>query len=365
MTRSNRWATRVLRSEWREWRWGGPRSWRDRWHRLARRWAFAVVGFGLGLVGLISLHADTLVSLWETGRQVRDLQSQLTTLQAQAHSGAMAATAVNAPPQPQRDKALWPAPGTQSLVWPQLEPVLAQYGVRLLSLRPMTQSQTGVWPSQAVTLHLRARFEDWVAAWAALNARGPVWGIERLRITAQHDGVDIDVVLRFWLFAQTVGLSSEVAGFADVLAGLGTVARPDALRPIKAAPVFVSTQLPLLPSSVSAWVSQNAEHVSAPLSDGSAVRFPGQQAGTQNLQMPAFSPDPVDWPLDQLRVAGMWHQAHDEQLILVAGPHWVRASVGQRIGPDGHVVYSIQGQEVHLRAAQGPVLVIGLEKVKP
>jgi hypothetical protein len=49
----------------------------------------------------------------------------------------------------------------------------------------------------------------------------------------------------------------------------------------------------------------------------------------------------------------------------MAGPHWSFARLGQRIGPQGHVVNSIYAGEVHLRAPQGPVWVIGLEKVKP
>jgi hypothetical protein len=39
--------------------------------------------------------------------------------------------------------------------------------------------------------------------------------------------------------------------------------------------------------------------------------------------------------------------------------------VGQRIGTQGHVVQSIHAREVHLRAGQGPMQVIGLEKATP
>jgi pimeloyl-ACP methyl ester carboxylesterase len=56
------------------------------------------------------------------------------------------------------------------------------------------------WPSQAVALRLQARFDDWVAVWAAMNARGPVWGIERLRITPQGGEVAMEKVLCPTLF---------------------------------------------------------------------------------------------------------------------------------------------------------------------
>jgi Tfp pilus assembly protein PilP len=81
--------------------------------------------------------------------------------------------------------------------------------------------------------------------------------------------------------------------------------------------------------------------------------------------IPALSPDPANWPLEQVRMVGIWQQGQGVHPILMAGPHWVRARVGQRIGSNGHVVNSIHAEEVHLRAAQGPVWVIGLEKATP
>jgi Tfp pilus assembly protein PilP len=69
--------------------------------------------------------------------------------------------------------------------------------------------------------------------------------------------------------------------------------------------------------------------------------------------------------LDQVRLVGVWQQGQGVHPILMAGPHWALARMGQRIGPQGHVVNSIHAGEVHLRAAQGPVWVIGLEKAKP
>ena len=81
--------------------------------------------------------------------------------------------------------------------------------------------------------------------------------------------------------------------------------------------------------------------------------------------MGLLSPDPADWPLAQVRLAGVWQSGPSAQPILQAGPYWVSARVGQRIGPHGHVVHSIHAEEVHLRTAQGAVWVIALEKAKP
>ena len=105
--------------------------------------------------------------------------------------------------------------------------------------------------------------------------------------------------------------------------------------------------------------------VSAQTGAGMQSRTLRHEGRASDLQTALLSPDPADWPLEQVRLVGIWQHAHDAQLILMAGPHWVRAQVGQRIGTQGHVVQSIHAREVHLRAAQGSVQVIGLERAKP
>lgn len=347
------------------WRLGWPRLWRDRWRWLARRWAFALGGFAVGFLGVGGWQLEALDALWESEAQVHDLQAKLN---AQGPSQGQdkrvpSPTALNTPMGPPPVMAWWPVQGTQAVVWPQLERLMAQHGLRLLSLRPEPPSLVGAWPSQAVALRLQGRFDDWVAVWAALNARGPAWGIERLRITPQDGGVAIDAVLRMWLSPVAIGLAKPAE--APVPSKRMTDAVPLALRAGAGAPVFVATALlPATSSGVAAGL--NEEDTLSPSADNrlrSSAMTP--ESRTSALPTATLSPDPAHWPLDQVRVAGVWQQAQGAQLILTAGPHWVRAHLGQRIGPDGHVVQGIHAEEVHLRAAQGPVWVIGLEKAKP
>ena len=344
------------------WRLGWPSLWRDRWHWLARRWAFALAGFGLGLLGVGSGQLQALDALWASQAQVQDLRAQLLAQQNQASHGPGAHTELNAPAGPPPVMAWWPVQGTQSAVWPQLERLFAQHGVRLLSLRPESASPMGAWPSQAVALRLQARFDDWVAVWAAMNARGPVWGIERLRITPQGGGVAIEAVMRLWLSPAT---SMPGGGSALAPGALFPGPAPVGWRSRAGGPVFVTTPVPIVASSVAARNFQGEGPLFALTGAGVPSRTSPQESRAAVVQEALLSPDPADWPLEQVRLAGIWQHAHEAQLILMAGPHWVPARVGQRIGTQGHVVQSIHAREVHLRAAQGPMQVIGLEKARP
>lgn len=349
------------------WRLGWPRLWRDRWRWLARRWAFALGGFAVGLLGVGGWQFEALEALWESEAQVHDLEAKLNAQGQGQGQGqdkrAPSPAALNIPMGPPPVMAWWPAQGTQAAVWPQVERLTVQHGLRLLSLRPEPPSPVGIWPSQAVALRLQGRFDDWVDLWAALNARGPVWGMERLRITPQEGGVAIDAVLRLWLgpVATAMPKPAEVSELFELMPA-------NAQLPLRAgvgAPVFVATASP--PATASSLAAELREDDPLPRPTGSGFRSSAKTPDSRSSAPPmaALSPDPAEWPLEQVRVAGVWQQAQDAQLILMAGPHWVRARVGQRIGPQGHVVNSIHAEEVHLRAAQGPVWVIGLEKAKP
>ena len=341
------------------WRLGWPPLWRDRWRWLARRWAFALAGFAAGLLGVGSWQLENLQALWESEAQLDDLQKKLQEhLQpAQFKQVPVAATALTVPTGPPSAMAGWPAPGTQATVWPMVERLVVQHGLRLLSLQLEPLSTTGIWPSQTAAFRLQGRFEDWVRAWAALTARGPLWGVERLRITPQEGGVAVDVVLRLWL--------SPGPAQANVSTELMQVDGPVVLRVGAGAPVFVPTASP--PATLSVVSTVPKEEVPGPVSSGIAAQFSTLAKDSQpaTSTMGLLSPDPADWPLAQVRLAGVWQSGPSAQPILQAGPYWVSARVGQRIGPHGHVVHSIHAEEVHLRTAQGAVWVIALEKAKP
>lgn len=346
------------------WRLGWPTLWRDRWRWLARRWAFALAGFSAGVLGVISWEYEALESLWESEAQVDVLHKELQVLQQQLqkNQALVAATAMAAPAGPPLVMAGWPVQGMQSGVWPQVERLMVQHGLRLLSLQLEPPSPLGFWPSQTVALRLQGRFEDWVKVWAALNARGPFWTMERLRIAPQEGGVAVDALLRLWLSPGASGTSVPVQ--ASLSTEQMMIEVPDAVRIRADAPVFVPTAA----RPVTSLVAVAGRKDVAPLSVATGSAALSRNLATESRASTApttLSPDPADWPLEQVRLAGVWQSHQAAQLILQAGPHWVSARVGQRIGPHGHVVQGIHAQEVHLRAAHGAAWVIGLEKAKP
>ena len=366
---------------WRAWTWSGswtaggpawqlswPKLWRDRWRWLARRWGFALAGFAAGLLGVGSWQHKDLEALWESQAQVDDLQKKLQEhlQQAQSKQTLVAAPALTPQTGSPLVKAGWPAQGTQAAVWLQLERLVVQHGLRWMSLQLESPSTMGHWPSQTAALRLQGRFEDWVRVWAAMNARGPLWGMERLRITPQEGGVGgvaVDVVLRLWLSPPPAGSTSLASANVATERMLGD--GPVLARAGAGAPVFVSQASP---TAVSSLVSAELKHqVPVPVSAGLGVRAgnlsPDSQPGASTMGF--LSPDPADWPLAQVRLVGVWQSGPSAQPIFQAGPHWVPARVGQRVGPHGHVVHSIHAEEVHLRTAQGAVWVIALEKAKP
>lgn len=316
-------------------------------------------------MGVTSWQFDDLEALWESEAHVYDLHKKLQahSQQTQTNQLSGASAPLTAPTGPPPVLAGWPALGAQAAVWPQVERLMVQHGLRLLSLQLEPTNHVGGWPSQTVALRLQGRFEDWVTVWAALNARGPFWAMERLRITPQEAGVAVDAVLRLWLSpaAADETASAQVKLPTEWMFGDA----PVALGHRASAPVFVQNAAPPANAFVAAAGPKDeaALPVSADIGARSNSGAPVSRASTPP-EAP-LSSDPAEWPLDQIRVAGVWQSEESVQLILQAGPHWVRARLGQRMGPHGHVVHGIDAEAVHLRAAQGAVWVIGLEKAKP
>ncbi len=328
------------------------------WHGLTGRWVFVWAGFALGMLGVSCVHPPTLGALGAQDDPVPSMQGKLATLQAQLRK---AQTPSDAPQSPPALLAQLPTRDRQAVIWLQFSQLLAQHAVQLQSLRPMPDGAAAPLSSQAVAVRLHAQFDDWTAVWSALNAHGPVWSIDRLRIAPQAQGVDIEAVLRVW--------------FGD---GLGIdLGRPAPYQPRSELPQ--ESPIKRVRTAVFWQVPDGA--ASAPLTESLSARGSDLQgkleANDESFRSALTGPegalagaghgsaDPAQWPLAQIRLLGVWQHAQDAHALFAAGPHWAPARVGQRIGAEGHQVETIYPHEVHLRTNQGGLKVLGVGEASP
>jgi Type II secretion system (T2SS), protein M subtype b len=301
--------------------WRGGLAWPhvQRWcARAFKRWSLGFVGAAFGAAGVYWLASDAVTAHEQAQQSVEDAWAQLqappTPPQALVNPSAHAAG------------ALWQRLSGHRLhdIWTDLQQALGAQGVQVLSIRVLPDASAGALSSQSAALRLNAPYPDWVNAWQALSATGPVLSIERMSVVpqAQSRGVQLDVVLRRWFKA---GLDEGPQIPADWAA-----LTPGAVRPPHAADIFA------LPGS---------ETASAPLT----IR----EAAPDNTVLPA---DPLHWPLARIRLLGTWQQGAQWQAVLGAGGLWVAVRVGQRVSLEGHRVVAIQRDAVSLRSAQGQPL---------
>lgn len=314
---------------------------RAKMRSLVQRWGFAIAGFVLGLVCVGWVQEDVVQALWQTEDAVEDLRGKLAPLQAQVVAMKAGAHAAKGLPV---SLALLPTHDQQALIWPRLQQMLTQHDVRLVSLRPVPDALAAPVASQAIAVHMQGRFEDWVDAWSAMSASGPVWTIERLRITPRDHGVDMEAVLRVWL---SDGLAS---GAANGWLEHATAQWPVHKRVRTAHGIPGADRVFLQPYTTGA--------LSSPLGPSPS---PSASAAINAV----FLADPHDWPMAHVRLAGIWQDAQDRYAILQAGPHWVRARRGQRVTREGHTIERIEADRVSLRAAQGALEILTFAKVQP
>lgn len=324
------------------------------WRRLAerwwRRWVYALTGLVLGFGGL-----------WLLRPEVSEAHAQAE--QAAAHLQQQWAKLTPATPKPpdqaltrqlQRHLASLPAWADQAQLWTDWQQVLAAHGLRLQSLQPVaappsastdgrSEAHTGL-PHQAAALRVRGRFEDWTRLWAACAEAGPVCSLDRIRVAAteQADDVQIDVTLRLWMRPGDVikpaqGAVSEEAAIAQAGQADWTAPLLQAFGPRSGVALFVPD-------------SAGGGALVGPV----AIASVGASPATASLEV--LPPDPQQWPLARVRLAGLWQQGNEHQAILSAGTHWAKVSRGQRVTLEGHRVASISQDGVSLRLAAGPVV---------
>lgn len=296
---------------------------------IYRRWVYACAAF-FAVLGLSWLwHAEAVEEVWQAERALMDVQRQV-----DAVPRALAATSEAVPVPEESALAHLPSVLLQSRLWPALQQSLERQHLELLSLVPVHEPVQAPLPSQAVALRLRGRFEDWVRAWTGLHEGAAVWSLERVRVTPQAQGAqdEIDVVMRVWLRADAPGpLAWQGRGLAD-------------------------------PAPTSVVTGAVFAHTLAADSVMGAARDTAELAAVSASSAAQDSPDPLHWPLAQVRLLGVWQEADAHYAILAFGPHWVLAPLGQRVGQQGHRLAVIGDRFVGLRAGRGPVLELGFER---
>ena len=330
-----------------------PQRWQAGWRKGARWfslrrfvWFGALVGAGLvGLACDDQLHEHL---------QVADAVDRLAVQVALAQPVATVPAPDKPEPAANRAQTL-PGQQTVTRVWPDLQQALTRHGLRVTSMRPLSEPVTDLaampWPSQAVALRMTGRFVDWQQAWIDLSAAGPVWSMDRLSVTPQNlsamagagsqagaAGVQVDAVLRVWL---QPGPDGSKAWPMQQVAG-ATVLSPS--RDEVFALALAGNTMSVTPTN----------HVVA-----------GGPMPLVTDPSPILSADPLQWPLARVRLAGLWQQEGQWQAVLAAGPHVVRVRPGQRIAQEGWRIDAVQSASVRLRSVQGTLHELHLEGASP
>ena len=313
------------------------------WQRLVaramRRWGFACMGCLVGGGLVWQLHQHDVQLHMQVAQEVARLEQQLAASPAIQASQALLPFPADFPDKLGR----LPGGDEPASIWTALHQALAGQGLQWLSLRPVPQTAkpeaSAQWPSQAVVVRVKGRFEDWVRAWETLAETGVLCSIDKISVaaTAVPAEVQIDAVLRVWM--RPIGmLVTPQAGREWQLFAQSAEAR------VSKSPT--AEKLPLL-------FAQAPTGPAAPASSVGGVSDPA--LGKEGVSVPtvALSHDPRQWPLSRVRLVGLLQQGDSRQAILTAGGHWARVSQGQRVTQEGHRVEAITDVGVSLRLAQG------------
>lgn len=319
-----------------------PEDWRIRlqrgWRGWFRRWAWALaaclVAWGLG----VWLHAQTWLDYVQTGHEVRTLQAQLAAAPVARHLSRGDAAVEAMPPLPTTDQA--------AQLWGLLPHALAQHQVRLLAMQPVNEAMAAPLPSEAMTLRLQARFENWAGLWAVMTQMGPVWTMDRLRVTPSVgvQGVDIEVVWRIWSRAQDAVKRPHGETF---IAAIPQWPAPFALR--DGASVFEDPRRPAAHKAVS---------------DARPVTAATVAPETLALER-VFSNEPERTPMQPLRVIGIWRHGTQAEVLVANPTHWFRVQEGRVLSLEGHRLWRIGHDDIQVRDPRGRTETLKLETMPP
>jgi hypothetical protein len=341
-----------LKARWISWNVGDP-DWGIRfqahWRWWARRWGFAVTACVLAWVLGMWLYAPTWQAHAQLKSEVQGLQAQLAAVPAPRSkaSGPLMSDEVHR----------LPSLDQQEQVWAYLRNTLAQHQVKLMLMQPVSEVGSAPLPSQAMSLRLQARYENWAGAWASLVRMGPVWSMDRLRVVPSADktSVDIEVVWRAWFNPGMAGSIPHNAVFAG-----GLPAAPSAPLTKHLASVFD------MPFSMTAPLEREAPTV-VTSSTGAAVGVLPESTALADAppKEPLFLSEPERWPMLPLRVIGVWRQGNQAEAVVANAVHWFRTQEGRQISLEGHRVWRIGRDDIHVRDPAGRVQTFQMEARAP
>lgn len=349
----------------RAWLWW---QWQWRAERVLRRWGVALAGFAVGAGGVGLMLPPVLDQQARVKQDLMQLQQQLAARPVPPVMPAVPQVPLF-PSDFRHRLASLPGPLQLGQVWTDVHQALARQGLQWLLMRPLqnpvahtsTNTNTNTnspippvqvhpLPSQALLVRVLGRFEDWASAWEALADSGVWCSIDKISMvaTATPGEVQIEAVLRVWMRPLDIAEPPQAAtawrAFAQFEQRLST---------------------PLL-SAVFAKPSFELASVSSALG-GAPLAASGAGAGM--APEGELSKDPRQWPLAQVRLVGLWQQGANRQAILMAGSHWARVGLGQRVTQEGHRVAAITDAGVRLQVPQGAAFLldwpVGYEAAKP
>ncbi|WP_353236639.1 hypothetical protein [Limnohabitans sp.] len=341
-----------LQAKWVSWTVGGP-DWGIRfqahWRWWTRRWGFAVMAcvlaWGLG----VWLHAPT----WQAHAQIK---SEVQVLRAQL-SAVPSPRPKASGPLMSDDVHRLPSWDQQEQVWAYLRNTLAQHQVKLMLMQPVSEAASAPLPSQAMSLRLQARYENWAGAWASLVRTGAVWSMDRLRVlpSADKQNVDIEVVWRAWFSPGMRGSTPHNAVFAG-----GVPASPQVLLLEHVASVFD------MPFSMTPPQERETQMVVTPATGAAVGLLPDSTAlGDVPPKELLFSSEPERWPMLPLRLIGVWRQGDQAEAVVANAVHWFRTQEGRQISLEGHRVWRIGRDDIHVRDPAGRVQTFQMEARAP
>lgn len=308
------------------------------WQRLLargmRRWGYACLGALVGGGLVWQAHQQDMEAHLHVEQEVARLEQLLAALPASQVSPTVQPFPADFP-----DKlASLPGVDQAAPLWNDLHQAFAGQGLQWLSMRPVPPAVKSEaadrWPSQALVVRLKGRFEDWVQAWETLAEMEVLCSIDKISFaaTAVPAEVQMDAVLRVWMRPVTLRESPQTGHVWQRFA--------------QSEKRSTSEKWPLLFALASSGPA-------APVSGmgGESAQLPGAQGVA--IPMAELTEDPRQWPLSRVRLVGLLQQGESRQAILTAGGHWARVSQGQRVTQEGHRVVAITHDGVSLRLAQG------------